>query len=118
MTAVQEITVREAAHRTRRSPETIRRWIWSGRLPAVKRGNTYYVDVVHLDGLAVEMGGAGHAAGAPGAPDPAGAPGPAGPGSLRAWLADLGEWKSGLAGEPAAGRTASDLVIEDRHARR
>lgn len=111
MTAVQEITVREAAQRTHRSPETIRRWIWSGRLPATKRGNTYYVDVAYLDGLAVEMGAASH----PADPDP----GSAGPGGLAAWLADLGAWKSALAdaGSQAA-RTASDLVIEDRHARR
>ena len=109
MTAVPEITVREAAYRTRRSPETIRRWIWSGRLPAIKRGNTYYVDVAHLDGLAVEMGAASHA--------PA-SPGPVQPGSLRAWLADVVTWKSGLAAAGAAGTTASDLVLEDRHARR
>jgi excisionase family DNA binding protein len=109
MTAVQEITVREAAHRTHRSPETIRRWIWSGRLPAVKRGNTYYVDVVHLDGLVVEMAGASHA--------PAAAADPVQQGSLGAWLADIGSWKSGLATD-AASETASDLVIEDRHARR
>ena len=48
--------MREAARRTGRSAETIRRWIWSGRLPATKRGNTYYVDVMHLEGVAVEMG--------------------------------------------------------------
>jgi excisionase family DNA binding protein len=114
--AVQEITVREAARRTHRSPETIRRWIWSGRLPAIKRGNTYYVDVTHLDGLAVEMGIAGHGVHAPGTP------GQTQPGSLRSWLADLGTWKSGLTAAgltgPQACRTASDLVIEDRHARR
>ena len=56
MTALQEIPVREAARRVHRSPETVRRWIWSGRLPATKRGNTYYVDVMHLEGVAVEMG--------------------------------------------------------------
>jgi excisionase family DNA binding protein len=108
VTAVQEITVREAAHRTHRSPETIRRWIWSGRLPAIKRGNTYYVDVAHLDGLAVELGAAAQVPGPPG---------PVQPGSLRAWLADLGAWKSGLTGARTS-QTASDLVIEDRHARR
>ena len=97
--------MREAAHRTHRLPETIRRWIWSGRLPAIKRGNSYYVDVAHLDGLAVEMGAAGHA------PEASG-------GSLGAWLADLGRWKSGLAAAGLPGRTASDLVIEDRRARR
>ena len=111
MTAVQEIPVREAAERTGRSAETIRRWIWSGRLPAVKRGNTYYVDVMRLQGVAAEMGITMH--GGPDAPS----------GGLAAWLAEVDQWKSGLAA--AAGRpgrparpTASDLVLEDRRARR
>jgi excisionase family DNA binding protein len=108
MTALQEIPVREAARRVHRSPETVRRWIWSGRLPATKRGNTYYVDVVHLEGIAVEMGITGIASH------------PAASSDLAAWLADVDQWKSGLAAasRPEAGKTASDLVIEDRHARR
>ena len=104
MTAVQEITVREAAQRARRSPETIRRWIWSGRLPATKRGNTYYVDVVHLEGLVVEMGAAEPQADT------------ARLGSLAEWLDEVQRWKSGLA--LPVRETASDLVIEDRRARR
>ena len=48
--------MREAARRIHRSPETVRRWIWSGRLQAAKRGNTYYVDVMQLEGIAAEMG--------------------------------------------------------------
>jgi excisionase family DNA binding protein len=104
VTAVQEITVQEAARRTHRSPETIRRWIWSGRLPATKRGNTYYVDIVQLEGVAVEMGATAHHVE------------DVSPGDLGAWLEEVRRWKSGL---PAAVRsTASDLVIEDRHARR
>jgi excisionase family DNA binding protein len=105
VTAVEEITVQEAARRTARSPETIRRWIWSGKLPAVKHGNTYYVDVVHLEGVAVEMGVIVH-----GTADSA-------PGDLGAWLTEVDEWKAGLPGSSRR-RTASDLVIEDRHARR
>ena len=104
MTAVQELTVQEAAQRARRSPETIRRWIWSGRLPATKRGNTYYVDVVHLEGLVMEMGAAEHKS------DTARA------GSLAEWLDEVQRWKSGLA--LPVRETASDLVIEDRRARR
>jgi hypothetical protein len=73
-------------------------------MPATKRGNTYYVDVMHLEGVAVEMGATGHAAEA------------VQPGSLRAWLEELEQWKSGLA--ITTSQTASDLVIEDRHARR
>jgi excisionase family DNA binding protein len=104
MTAVQEITVREAAQRVHRSAETIRRWIWSGRLPAIKRGNTYYVDIVHLEGLVVEMGVTEHKADT------------ARPGSLAEWLDEVLRWKSGLA--LPVRETASDLVIEDRRARR
>jgi excisionase family DNA binding protein len=104
VTAVQEITVREAARRTNRSPETIRRWIWSGRLPATKRGNTYYVDIVHLEGVVVEMGISGYHS------DVAQA------GDLGAWLDEVRQWKAGLTA-PQTKQTASDLVIEDRHAR-
>ena len=50
-----ELTVREAASRAHRSEETIRRWIWSGKLPAVKRGHVYYVDVARLDALVVDV---------------------------------------------------------------
>lgn len=55
MAATEEVTVQEAARRVHRSPETIRRWIWSGKLPATKRGNKYYVDVIHLQEVAVEV---------------------------------------------------------------
>ena len=105
MSIMREVSVREAAVRTGRSAETIRRWIWSGRLPATKRGNTYYVDVMHLEAVAAEMGIAGH--GHQDAPA----------GRLAVWLADVDQWKSGLSGLTAR-TTASDLVIEDRRARR
>jgi excisionase family DNA binding protein len=55
MAPVEEVTVQEAARRVHRSPETIRRWIWSGKLPATKRGNKYYVDVIHLEEVAMEL---------------------------------------------------------------
>jgi excisionase family DNA binding protein len=103
VSATQEISVREAARRTGRSAETIRRWIWSGRLPATKRGNTYYVDVMHLEGVAVEMGTSSI--------------GPVPLDDLGAWLAEVDRWKSGRPGT-AVSQTASDLVIEDRRARR
>jgi excisionase family DNA binding protein len=103
MAAAQELTVRQAAWRAGRSEETIRRWIWSGRLPAVKRGTSYRIDVVHLEQIMVELetGTSGHT-------------GPSG--SWRAWLDEVAEWKAGLTTTP--GVTASDLVIEDRRARR
>ena len=38
------LTVREVARRCNRSEETIRRWIWSGKLSARKLGNQLFVE--------------------------------------------------------------------------
>jgi excisionase family DNA binding protein len=46
-----KLTVPEAARRTGRNPETIRRWIWNGRLPSEKVGNQHLVDSEALDAL-------------------------------------------------------------------
>jgi excisionase family DNA binding protein len=101
--AGEEISVREAARRTRRSEETIRRWIWSGRLPARKDGNSYRVDTAHLERIAVVY--APGVAGAAAAAD-----------SIGAWLDEVDQWKANLPVTP--GISAADLVIEDRRARR
>ena len=110
MAAIEEITVQEAALRVNRSPETIRRWIWSGRLPATKRGNKYYVDVMHLREVAVEIAGtAWHS------------PERDIGGDMAAWLDKIDRWTAGLraAGNRIGQReTSSDLVIEDRSERR
>ncbi|MBI4288239.1 MAG: helix-turn-helix domain-containing protein [Chloroflexi bacterium] len=37
------ITVREAARAVGRTTETVRRWIWAGKLPAQKLGNQLFV---------------------------------------------------------------------------
>jgi excisionase family DNA binding protein len=104
MVAGEELTVRQAAKRAGRSEETIRRWIWSGRLPAVKRGTSYRIDVMHLEQLMVEFetGGPGFHA----TPNQ----------SMLAWLDELAEWKRGLKSTP--GISAVDLLLEDRRARR
>jgi excisionase family DNA binding protein len=47
-----KLTVPDAARRVGRSPETVRRWIWSGRLPSEKVGNQHLVDADALDLLA------------------------------------------------------------------
>jgi len=105
MTTAQEITVREAARRTHRSEETIRRWIWSGRLPARKQGNSYRIDIAHLDRIAVFYD-----------PGDATAEATATGDDLTAWLDDLDRWKTSLpAGTQAS---AAGLVTEDRRARR
>jgi excisionase family DNA binding protein len=45
------ITVPEAARRAGKDPETIRRWIRSGRLPARKIGTQHVIEEADLDGL-------------------------------------------------------------------
>ena len=40
---VEMIDVHEAAALVRRTPETVRRWVWSGRVPAVKKGQKLFV---------------------------------------------------------------------------
>lgn len=41
--AEELMTVREAARECRRAAETIRRWVWEGKLPAQKLGNQLFV---------------------------------------------------------------------------
>jgi excisionase family DNA binding protein len=45
------LTVPEAARRTGRNPETIRRWIRSGRLASTKVGTQHLIEVDDLDAL-------------------------------------------------------------------
>ena len=47
------LTVPEAARRARLNPETIRRWIRAGRLPAQKVGTQHLVDEADLERLTV-----------------------------------------------------------------
>lgn len=49
-----EITVPEAAVRANRTQETIRRWIWSGRLPSRKVGNQHVIEESELARLVGE----------------------------------------------------------------
>ena len=50
------LTVPEAAKRVRREPETVRRWIRSGRLPARKAGTHYLIAEEDLDELVGQAG--------------------------------------------------------------
>ncbi len=43
------LTVRQVARRCNRSEETIRRWIWSGKLQARKLGNQLFVRATEVD---------------------------------------------------------------------
>lgn len=40
---VDMVDVQEAARLVGRTPETVRRWVWSGRLSAVKNGQKLFV---------------------------------------------------------------------------
>lgn len=87
------IDVRDAAALVRRHPETVRRWVGSGRLAAQRQGNRLLMARADVEAIAARDGIA--------------------PTSLAAWL-DL----AGAAREAAAaqvpGSSAADLVIEDR----
>jgi excisionase family DNA binding protein len=49
------LTVAEAAARVGRSPETVRRWIRSGRLPAVSEQGRLVIEPADLDGVRDEL---------------------------------------------------------------
>lgn len=93
----RELTVREAARRVHRAEETIRRWIWTGKLPARKLGTGYQVQERDLDAIA-------------------GVPAPREPGeselSLGEWVAAVTAWRAGNDVVPRGG--AGQLVLEDR----
>jgi len=38
------LTVREVAKRVHKNPETVRRWIWDGKLKASKLGNQLFIE--------------------------------------------------------------------------
>jgi len=48
------LTVPEAARRTGRNPETIRRWIRAGKLPSQRVGTQHLIDERDLDAMVSE----------------------------------------------------------------
>jgi excisionase family DNA binding protein len=97
------LTVREAAQRVQRAEETIRRWIWTGKLPARKLGTSYQVDEKDLEAVA-----AGAVLPAPRQSDERHL-------GLSEWVADVKAWRAEVDVPPASG--AGHLVIEDRRER-
>lgn len=97
-----ELSVREAAQRVGRAEETVRRWIWSKRLPARKVGNSYRVLVRDLDALASTTGVPEQRSRRPSLDRP----------SLAEWLDEVARWRETTGLPPRA--SAADLVIEDR----
>lgn len=83
---VEVLPVREAAAYAGRTAETIRRWVWSGRLTARRQGNRLLVDRRELDALLQTT---------PAAPPP----------TLREWAAALPSGR---------GPSAAALVLDDR----
>jgi len=49
------LTVPEAARRTKRDPETVRRWIRSGRLRATKVGTQHLIDEADLAAISEDQ---------------------------------------------------------------
>ncbi|MCH7484434.1 MAG: helix-turn-helix domain-containing protein [Chloroflexi bacterium] len=45
------LTVREVARACHRTEETVRRWIWSGKLRARKIGNQHFIDPADVEAL-------------------------------------------------------------------
>jgi excisionase family DNA binding protein len=87
-----ELDIRDAARLTGRSAETVRRWVWAGKVRARKSGKRLLVLRGDLEAMA----------------------------STDRKLLSLREWHA-LANKtmrrPAAGRSASDLVLDDRENR-
>jgi excisionase family DNA binding protein len=96
---VEMLDVREAARLVRRTPATVRRWIWSGRLPARRHGNKLLVTRADLDGLPGTRRG----------PDQM---------TLAEWAnRQASARRSGVLGRSRAGASAADLVLADREGR-
>lgn len=85
------IDVRRAATLVGRHPETVRRWVWSGRLAAKRRGNHLLLARADVEAIATSGGGAIT--------------------SLAKWADLTADARVGNAG---SGRSAADLVTEDR----
>lgn len=95
------LTVREAAERAGRTPETIRRWVWSGRLAAIRQGNRLLVAGRDVDAITAGTSAAGEARL-----------------SLAAWLEIVADQRrTGGLPRPQRGSSAADLVVSDRRGR-
>ncbi len=93
---VEMVDVRDAAALADRTPETIRRWVWSGRLTARRDGNRLLLRKSDVEQLARR--GNGEAA----------------PASASLTLTEWWEETRRLVGPGSPGVSAADLVLEDR----
>lgn len=95
---VEMLDVREIAELAGRTPETVRRWIWSGRLPARRHGNKLLVARGEIAELT-------HGLGSPVPP------------TLADWAKSVEKQRRGGALGAATGASAADLVLDDRATR-
>jgi len=93
--AESSISVRDAARLLGRHPETIRRWVWTGRVTARRHGNRLLLDRAEIDAVAVRDGTSRHAIA----------------------LADWAKRVRAAHGGRGSGESAADLVIGDRETR-
>jgi excisionase family DNA binding protein len=87
---VEMVDVQEAAQLVRRSAETVRRWVWTGRVTHIKQGNRLLIPRAALTTSAPGSASA--------------------PSTLSAWL----DRRAKTIGSARGGRSAADLVLEDR----
>jgi excisionase family DNA binding protein len=87
------IDVRGAAALVGRHPETVRRWVWSGRLTASRQGNRLLIARADVEAVAASEG--------------------RGLTSLAAWADRARAAREGAAAR-GSGSSAAELVIEDR----
>ncbi len=91
--AQDELTILHAAALVHRSPETVRRWVWAGRLKARKSGKRLLVPRLDLEALA-------------------------GVGQRNMSLREWGKLAEEVLRRPKrGGRSAADLVLADRRER-
>lgn len=88
----ERMDVGRAAVLVGRHPETIRRWVWSGRLAAHRRGNRLFVARAEVEALARQEGSVI---------------------SLAEWADRARAARASTVG-PDTGTSAADLVIADR----
>lgn len=92
--AAEMLDVRRAAALVGRHPETVRRWVWSGRLPARRQNNRLVMARADVEALAAAEGRSVV--------------------SLAAWTDRA---RAARAGAIGSGRSAAELVVEDRASR-
>lgn len=85
---VDVLDVREAAEYVGRTPETVRRWVWSGRVSAIRQGHRLLIPRRDLDSSVIAREDARL--------------------SLRDWAATVPR------ADTASAASAADLVLEDR----